>query len=339
MDRDVLVSIVIPIFNVEQYLMECLRSIENQSYRNIEVICVDDSSTDNSSSIVENWIKTSKVKAHLFQHPFNQGLSASRNTGLDHVNGEYVTFIDSDDLITNDFIGELVKNAINSNLDITLAQDIQFQDEDDIRKLFSLLSLQQKLWYKKYNLTENSLYFDIPTIACSKLYKVSYLKNNNFKFISGILHEDEPWSLELFSKTKKIGFAEAGAYLYRQRLGSITANRLNVSRQYAASYITTLNKLFELNKALYKNMYGYDKYIKYNLHFLKMIYWLLKNVKKSTNLNLEARKDIAQDYLNLMEQKFDKVNIWRSVLHYLTRGNEDIEVYKLKTYMLISKLS
>lgn len=99
MDRDVLVSIVIPIFNVEQYLMECLRSIENQSYRNIEVICVDDSSTDNSSSIVENWIKTSKVKAHLFQHPFNQGLGASRNTGLDHVNGEYVTFIDSDDFI------------------------------------------------------------------------------------------------------------------------------------------------------------------------------------------------------------------------------------------------
>ena len=104
-----MISIIVPVYNSEKYLDECLKSIQKQSYRNFEVICVDDGSTDNSANIVNEYIKTD-TRFQLFTQS-NSGVSAARNLGLSKVSGEFICFVDSDDIIDNLFLENLINLA------------------------------------------------------------------------------------------------------------------------------------------------------------------------------------------------------------------------------------
>ena len=118
------VSVIVPIYNVENYLKKCLDSIINQTLKDIEIICINDCSTDSSKDIVLEYIQKDK-RIKLINHEENQGLGFARNTGFDNSSAEYISFIDSDDFISNDYIEHLYDTAVKYNADIVFTNNMK----------------------------------------------------------------------------------------------------------------------------------------------------------------------------------------------------------------------
>lgn len=139
---NVLVSIIIPIYNVEKYLAECLQSIINQTYSNIEIILVNDGSTDNSEKICLNYIKLDKRIKYYYKK--NGGLSSSRNYGLTKSHGSYICFIDSDDFIDNNYVEKLLLFTIKNNCEITICSETCFDDFQNKRNYLKKFSSDKR---------------------------------------------------------------------------------------------------------------------------------------------------------------------------------------------------
>ena len=126
MEQQELISVIIPVYNVEKYLRECIDSVLNQSYQNLEIILVDDGSTDSSGEICDEYEKQD-IRIRVI-HQKNQGLSGARNTGFQNANGEYVYFLDSDDWIVPEAIKCLVKRAEEESADVVFFEAFSFED-------------------------------------------------------------------------------------------------------------------------------------------------------------------------------------------------------------------
>lgn len=206
-------SIIVPVYNVEKYLQRCLTSINNQTFRDYEVIVVNDGSTDNSMSIIEQYKKDN----YIVVNQVNKGLSGARNAGLKIANGEYVIFLDSDDYIKNDAL-EIINNNLFNNLDILRFQVSSVNENGDIinnfiEKPFSLTS-GENAFNKicKYHFVEN---------AWCYVYRKKYLLDNNFLFKEGIYHEDYALIPYILINSEKIISIENILYFYVQRKCSI----------------------------------------------------------------------------------------------------------------------
>ena len=128
MTSNVKVSVIVPVYNVEKYLKDCLNSVINQTLEDIEIICVNDGSTDNSLAILEDYAKKdSRIK---IINQKNKGLSGARNTGMKHVQGEYILFLDSDDWLKEDALSELYWSHLDDNLDMLFFQTVDYYEED-----------------------------------------------------------------------------------------------------------------------------------------------------------------------------------------------------------------
>ena len=132
-----LVSIVVPVYNVESYIEECLQSVCSQTYENLEIICVDDVGNDRSMDVVRSFaVKDCRIK--IIEHDKNKGLAEARNTGLEHVSGDYVFFLDSDDWLVDDAIEKLLSSAMTNNADVVVGQLSAFSDdESEEMRIFS----------------------------------------------------------------------------------------------------------------------------------------------------------------------------------------------------------
>ena len=193
------VSIIIPVFNTQKYLHECLDSVINQTYKDVEIILVDDGSTDESGSICDDYAKKNE-RIKVF-HISNSGLSHARNIGIDNATGEYIVFQDSDDYIelkmTEDMILEVEKN----NSDLVICGHKQFFDKPEkkpINKNFNKKKYTNRKdflndFYKYFPITSNS--------AWGKLYKAKLIKENELKFIKGLsLIEDLMFNSKYYRK-------------------------------------------------------------------------------------------------------------------------------------------
>ena len=205
------VSIVIPVYNVEPYLRECLDSVKNQTLKEIEIICVDDGSPDNCGAILDEYAQNDKRFKVIHQE--NQGLSGARNTGLDNITGEYVIFLDSDDYLDLNACEELYKTAKSHNLDVLRFASRSFPEKrwvETPRDYFIVIK----------NATDLS---KIPqqVYVTNKLYRTSMLQESNVRFIKMNPDEDicfnlmvRPW-IKRFESTKRV------FYNLRARPGSI----------------------------------------------------------------------------------------------------------------------
>ena len=215
-------SLIIPVYNVEPYLAECLDSCINQTFTDIEIICVNDCSPDKSGEILNEYAKKdSRVK--IITHKENKGLGGARNTGIEVATGDYCWFIDSDDYIIlnaceilNDIIREFKTdvirfNRINYNFDISTGNKVILPQQNyswTANRLFT------KADYTKLNMPEVS--------AC--MYITSIILLRKVKFREGVIHEDNDFTPILFSKSETIYNANYSLYCVRRRLESITNN-------------------------------------------------------------------------------------------------------------------
>lgn len=217
-----IVSIIIPLYNVEKYVEVSLNSAFNQTVNNIEYILVDDCSTDSTMEIVNRLIRESSRSnsVKIVCHEKNKGLSAARNTGMKYANNDYIFFMDSDDEITPDCIEKHYEALKNTDADFTIAntrlegaKSIHIKRlSEDIRVLPLITSYLRRMW---------------STSAWNKLYRKSFLIKNGLIFQEGLLHEDILWSYRVASKASNVALVVEATYIYKIRANSITTHKNN----------------------------------------------------------------------------------------------------------------
>lgn len=210
------VSIIIPVYNVEDYLEDCLESVCKQSYRNIEIILVDDGSLDNSGEICDEWAKKDSRIRVIHKH--NGGLSSARNAGLKEATGDYISFVDSDDLIPTNFIMQLVETLKTCNSEISVCRIDRFWDgnSEETEAFYPFKSGV----YSSEEYIHSILLHRVDNASWNKLYKRSAIGELRFK--EGIINEDFPFMIALLGKVEKVAYTNETCYLYRRRQGSIT---------------------------------------------------------------------------------------------------------------------
>lgn len=230
-----LISIIVPIYNIAQYLQPCLESIQNQTYSNLEIILVDDGSTDDSARVYQPFLQDSRFK--LIKQA-NAGLSAARNAGLKLASGELISFIDGDDAVAGTFIENLYHALITSTADIAVC-DFEIVEKAPTSKnnasqnSYNLhnvaakphqqdqtpaLTVQSGIQATIQLLTKQENY-DI--VTWNKLYKKALFIDNSIEFPVGKIHEDSLTTYKLYARAQKVAFTNAKLYYYVQRSNSI----------------------------------------------------------------------------------------------------------------------
>ena len=182
------VSVIIPIYNVEEYLPKCLNSIINQTYKDLEIICVNDCSPDNSAKILEEYAGNDK-RIKIVNRKNNGGLSAARNSGLEAATGEYIYFCDSDDWIEEDYIEKMVSAIELTNVDIVLNTNIISVKNNKIEP-FEWIRYPKQTPEGEFLETEDAVNRS-QVMIWAHLYKKSFLDKYNLRFPEGYIHEDE----------------------------------------------------------------------------------------------------------------------------------------------------
>lgn len=219
-------SIILPIYNVEKYLSACIESILSQTYKDYEIILVDDGSKDSSGKICNEY--ADKYDFVKVIHKTNGGLSDARNVGLKQATGEYVFFIDSDDYLIDNRVLERFEKATQSNPDVVAFGSIKWFESTN-----SLGSYSGNLQVCTQSKVPSEIYCELidrdaySNSAWSKIIKRSLLVDNNIKFEKGLLGEDNDWYYKVVSHIGSLELMNEPLYVYRQREGSITHTYTN----------------------------------------------------------------------------------------------------------------
>lgn len=265
------VSIIIPVYNVSEYIERCLTSVFRQTYNDIECIIVDDCTPDDSMLKCERLLSTYKGNIHfkIIHHSKNSGLSAARNSGIDVATGDWLFFLDSDDAILENSIELLVNETkLVDDIDFVVGntQSIPHEEYYELRcpsypyRLTSNISICSSFFCQK------SL---IPVMAWNKLINSSFLKKNSLYFYNGIIHEDELWIVQTVCKAQRISIIQDYTYITYRRENSIitsssqqkSANNMAIVIYEALKQVSTP---FERAKLIYLLRKYFDKYPQIN---------------------------------------------------------------------------
>ena len=225
MENTGLISVIVPVYNVEKYLEECVESVLAQTYTDIEIILVDDGATDSSGQICDRYAeKDERVRVI---HQENQGLSGARNTGLANAKGEYVYFLDSDDWILPEALGELYKRAGKEKADVVFFEALSFEDEkpEDVTEKGYSYEKDYKTGSGLTVLNELQKNKEYHSAVPLLFIKKSFLEENKMKFEEGILYEDMIFTYELFCKAERVAQLKEHLYMRRYRSNSIMTSR------------------------------------------------------------------------------------------------------------------
>lgn len=219
-----LISVIVPIYNVEKYLARCVDSIVNQIYKNLEIILVDDGSPDRCPQMCDDYAeKDSRIKV---VHKKNGGLSDARNAGVAVATGEYISFIDSDDYVSDDFFECLLDVMNKENSDIAECSVVKLYEDGHLEQYTDSFEINS------YN-TQNALLMLISeshfkTQVWNKLYKSDLVLG--VPFLKGKCNEDDFWTYQVFAKANKVSLICQTMYFYFQRSNSIMGGNYSVKR-------------------------------------------------------------------------------------------------------------
>jgi glycosyltransferase involved in cell wall biosynthesis len=318
--RTISISIVIPIYNVEKYISQCIESILKQTYKNYNIILVNDGSTDNSGDLAKEYARKCPKKIKYVEKE-NGGLSDARNFGTKYVTGEYTMFIDSDDfLYDNNSLKKIVKKLQSNNCEILTYKILQYNKEKYIKEkeeTKDIISFKNGIDYVEYAIKNRSLSIS----ACNKIIKTEFLKKNNLEFEKCEMSEDIDWSLRLYLKAKNIVATNEYIYCYRQlRENSITNS---IDERKIISKHNLIKKWVEFD---YK-----DEELKLNYYsYIAYVYLTLITKINSKNCNKKTYKEIIK-YKWLLNYTKDARVKMASVIYHIFGIR--ITIAFLKTYL------
>lgn len=329
------ISIVVPIYNVEKYLERCIETLINQTYKDIEIILVNDGSTDKSAFICKSYQE--KDKRIKIINKENGGLSDARNFGLNAASGEYVLFVDSDDYIELDTCEKFSKILeINENLDIVTGNANVIKNSVNEKMNHSHFASESSCTgsqYLKNELSLNCMYM----AAWLNLYKVSFLRNNNLYYKKGLLHEDEELTPRIFLKANSVMHLDYCFYNYIIRENSIsTSKNLSKNADHLFSTLYDLDKLYDTIedddlKKLLKNSLA-EKYLN--------MFQLLKNTNSDYKKNFDKNFVKRNAYSRKNKFKSSIFSINKNLYYFLNKTEkniaEDFSIIKLKENLFYS---
>ncbi len=323
-------SIIVPVYNVEKYLPKCLESLIKQTLKDIEIICVNDGSMDNSLAILKEFAsKDSRIRIIDNQH---QGVAKTRNTGIEQSTGKYIGFVDSDDYIDIDFFEKLYNSATKSNSDIAIASILKHKNFFNIynakyTKEETAITIQDKI-----KLCEDKKHFFF--YAWNKIYHSGFIKENNIKFSEGQIYEDVMFAIKALYYSNKIISVYGTKYHYIEHENSLTkykdktgekeqdlvkayselqefCNSKNIEIPERLNYYTKENFGFILN--LYKGKYQ-SKIQLFNIFTIATIsnYSETRNLITILGFKIKiAKREIAKDRQEnvFYQYKKDKIDI------------------------------
>ena len=304
------VSVIVPVYNVEEYLEKCLDSLVNQTLKDIEIIIVNDGSTDNSQKIIDEY--QSKYKNIKSYQKTNGGLSDARNYGINKASGEYLAFIDSDDYIKTDMIEKMYQKAKNEKLDIVVCNSIEIYPND--------ISIEKK---SNLNYSADSIknYLISPPMACTRLYKKELFKNISFK--KNIFYEDLELTPKLVNYTKNIGFIDEGLYYYYQRTGSIMKQT-----EFNNKLLDIFGVLESNKKALMKEYPEEIEYM-YISHLLRTATLRFLDYKNSKEFINRIIKTMKENFPNWYQNKYYKKSSKKMKIICLLAYSKNILILKI----------
>jgi glycosyltransferase involved in cell wall biosynthesis len=304
------ISIIIPVYNMENYINQCLDSVFNQTHKNIEVIIINDGSIDNSENIINEY--KDKYKNIVYINQENQGLSASRNAGIKEAKGQYIMFLDSDDYIEKNCTEILYNQAIKTNSDVVIMGHKKVYDKDSAKLNEEIKYEQYKdKIYKGKEIANLMINLKIGGYACDKLIKRENLEYNPLQFEKDRYIEDFYPIFKHIYNCEKVTFVNQILYNYRQRESSIS-NSINI--KLINDYVNaTTNIIKYIDQEKY---FKSDDIItfKYN-SFRTVINLLNRYYKKSHKIYKEFKKE---------KYKIYKINI--------------LKIYKCKQLSKLSKI-
>ena len=247
-DDDLLISVIIPVYNAENYLEQCLNSIKNQTYKNFEVIIVNDGSKDNSDSICKKFAQSDSRFRYFSKE--NGGVSSARNFGLDNANGYYITFIDGDDWVEHNHLEILMDAIIKNNCEIAISSYMEFI-ENRAEFLINIYTNQGKHLLNFGKMNREKFLTDLPKLlsinnsfscAVSKLFHSRLVEN--IRFDTNIIYaEDLDFYFKLYLKTNDFVFVNAETYIYRQHDNSTTSGFTQI---HAEQELTVYKKMYDV---------------------------------------------------------------------------------------------
>jgi glycosyltransferase involved in cell wall biosynthesis len=237
-----LVTVSIPVFKCEKFIIRCLESVKSQTYKNLEIILVNDCTPDNSMFLIKNFMEANQeLNIKIIEHEENSGLSVVRNNGINASTGEYLFFLDSDDEITADCIELLVERAVKTDAQIIIAQNRWINTFDNTTKDFGFPTIAEKKYYDNH-LEIFSVYSKggFPSSSWNKLFKRDFIIDNQIYFVPGLFAQDELWFFHLLLKTDTLAIIDDITYLYYLHGESVIFNR---KKKNFENYLTILEYL------------------------------------------------------------------------------------------------
>ena len=283
-----LVSVIVPVYNVEQYLDRCVESIINQTYENLEIILVDDGSPDNCPQMCDEWAKKdNRIKVI---HKENGGSSTARNAGLDLAKGDYISFIDSDDYIDKCMISELLNSILHCSSRISICGNYEVNSEG---VLFDnkLSFINNPVDYAECIMFVRDLHFYVHESLCNKLYSKDIWSNTRLDELC-LKYEDSAIIPFLYEKAQSISIVNKPLYYYFQNPDSKTASTVTINDLELK--FTILKERFEYFGLLRKDLY--EHYIISNMRDIRNSYFLYNDKDKRVLLISQMK-----EYLKILK--------------------------------------
>ena len=252
------ISVIVPVYNVEKYIKQCLDSILNQTFSDFELICVNDGTLDNSRLILEEYKeKDSRI---IIIDKENGGLSSARNAGMKAAKGRFISFVDSDDWIEPDMLENLYQNITSLDTDISICAVHLYDDEKktvkDDEAYFNLSVFPESFDNRAFSYKDTRDFtMNVPVMAWNKLYRRSLIEECSAAFPEGKIFEDGPFFFSIYFKTKKVSIVRKPLYFYRiNREGSIVKK----GGEQLFDIVDVINLMFEELKK--SDIFEYVKY-------------------------------------------------------------------------------
>ena len=329
-----MLSVIIPVYNVENYLRECLESVINQTLKDIEIICIDDGSTDNSLNILKEYSKKDKRIKIITKE--NGGQATARNLGIRQCQGDYIAFIDSDDFIEPTMLEKLYSKAKDNNLDIAMCKIATYNNQTE--------EIKDNVWYYMLGVfrdfeKEIFSHKDTKEFTCNiavtpynKIYKTSLLKENNILFPEGLIFEDEKFFYDTYLRAKRVSIVDEFLYYYRINRKGSTVN-INKENDY-----TDIIEISKQIRQTFKDTNNYEDY-KYLINNRLIHLQLSRFTETSPKYKEKFYNKLKEDLTEVLKDSEIKDNLESDVelrVNNILKSKDYLEFEKLDQNKIFS---
>lgn len=318
--KKIKVSIIVPVYNVEKYIEQCLKSIISQTLKEIEIIIVNDGTKDKSMEIVKTYLNDERIKVINKE---NGGISSARNAGLKNAKGKYIAFIDSDDFIEKSMFEDLFLEAEKNDSEIVYSNVMMYNDNTKkLEKRVNKKNVEIKdkigTYYYKYCYME----------VWNKIYKRSFLLENNITFEEGIIHEDNLFTLKCFFLAKNIKYLNKYHYIYRKDRKNSILNSKNQKKE-KNSFEIILKKIIEFERE-YKGTNIFSK--------IRLLLAELEHQTLLYRVNYDKKYIISKEQINNLQFLIKKEWIKFTELERYILKNDFIDLIESRAFENIDLL-